>query len=143
MITRRDFMSTAVAAGTCTVAWNALAASDAAASSAKARVTLPGREVTNMKAVPFPMSNVRLLAGPFLATAQANSRYLKTLPVDRLLHTFRLNAGLPSSATPLGDWEKPDCQLRGHFAGGHYLSACAMARLFKDICTVLRFVLVL
>jgi hypothetical protein len=38
-----------------------------------------------------------------------------------------LTAGLPSSAEPLGDWEKPDCELRGHFAGGHYLSACALA----------------
>ncbi len=34
---------------------------------------------------------------------------------------------MPSSAEPLGDWEKPNCELRGHFAGGHYLSACALA----------------
>ncbi len=27
----------------------------------------------------------------------------------------------------MGDWEKPDCELRGHFAGGHYLSACALS----------------
>ena len=65
--------------------------------------------------------------GPFRAAAEANRRYLKTLPPDRLLHTFRLTAGLPTSAEPLGDWEKPDCELRGHFAGGHYLSACAFA----------------
>ena len=32
---------------------------------------------------------------------------------DRLLHTFRLTAGLPSSATPLGGWEAPDVELRG------------------------------
>jgi len=72
------------------------------------------------------MKGVRLGSGPFLAAADANRRYLKTLPPDRLLHTFRLTAGLPSSAEPLGDWEKPDCELRGHFAGGHYLSACAL-----------------
>ncbi len=65
--------------------------------------------------------------GAFRESADANRRYLKTLPPDRLLHTFRLTAGLPSSAEPLGDWEKPDCELRGHFAGGHYLSACALA----------------
>jgi hypothetical protein len=57
---------------------------------------------------------------------EANRRYLMSLPPDRLLHTFRLNAGLPSSAEPLGGWEKPDCELRGHFTGGHYLSACAL-----------------
>ena len=79
------------------------------------------------QASPFPMKNVRLRPGAFSAAAEANRRYLKTLPPDRLLHTFRLTAGLPSSAEPLGDWEKPDCELRGHFTGGHYLSACALA----------------
>ena len=64
---------------------------------------------------------------PFARRRKPIRRYLKTLPPDRLLHTFRLTAGLPSSAEPLGDWEKPDCELRGHFAGGHYLSACALA----------------
>ncbi len=84
-------------------------------------------EVVVPQASPFPMKNVRLQPGAFSAAAEANYRYLKTLPPDRLLHTFRLTAGLPSSAEPLGDWEKPDCELRGHFAGGHYLSACALA----------------
>ena len=79
-----------------------------------------------LQAVPFSMNQVRLGPGAFLAAADANRRYLKTLPPDRLLHSFRLTAGLPSSAEPLGDWEKPDCELRGHFAGGHYLSACAL-----------------
>jgi hypothetical protein len=86
-----------------------------------------GREVVPVQAVPFPMKNVLLRPGAFSLAADANRRYLKTLPPDRLLHTFRLTAGLPSSAVPLGDWEKPDCELRGHFVGGHYLSACALA----------------
>ncbi|HEY4979644.1 MAG TPA: beta-L-arabinofuranosidase domain-containing protein, partial [Candidatus Acidoferrum sp.] len=85
------------------------------------------RENLSVGTVPFPMKNVKLGVGPFSAAAEANRRYLKTLPPARLLHTFRLTAGLPSSAEPLGDWEKPDCELRGHFAGGHYLSACALA----------------
>jgi hypothetical protein len=67
-----------------------------------------GREVVPQQAVPFPMKNVRLGPGAFRLAADANRRYLKTLPPDRLLHTFRLTAGLPSSAIPLGDWEKPD-----------------------------------
>ncbi len=50
---------------------------------------------------------------------------LAGLDVDRLLHNFRLNAGLPSSAQPLGGWEEPKCELRGHFVG-HYLTACAL-----------------
>ena len=74
---------------------------------------------------PFPMSQVRLLAGPFRQAADANRAYMERLPVDRLLHNFRLNAGLPSSSTPLGGWESPKSELRGHFTG-HYLSACAL-----------------
>jgi hypothetical protein len=70
---------------------------------------------------PFPMNQVRLLAGPCKDHEEANRRYLHALDNDRLLHTFRINAGLTSSATPLGGWEAPDCELRGHFAGGHYL----------------------
>src|SRR5512141_750188 len=96
-------------------------ASSAAASKA---VT---HEVVVPQASPFPLKDVRLLPGAFSAAAEANRKYLRTLPADRLLHTFRLTAGLPSSAEPLGDWEKPDCELRGHFTGGHYLSACALA----------------
>jgi hypothetical protein len=67
-----------------------------------------------------------LREGPFQDALKADQRYLHLLPSERLLHTFRLNAGLASSAQPLGGWEKPDCELRGHFAGGHYLSACAL-----------------
>ena len=86
-----------------------------------------GHEVVASQASPFPMQSVRLGPGVFTQAAEANRKYLKTVATDRLLHTFRLNAGLPSSAEPLGEWEKPDCELRGHFAGGHYLSACALA----------------
>ena len=86
-----------------------------------------GREVITKQAEPFPMKDVRLRPSAFSAADEVNRKYLKTLPPDRLLHTFRLTAGMPSSAEPLGDWEKPDCELRGHFAGGHYLSACALA----------------
>ncbi len=74
---------------------------------------------------PFSLTQVRLLPGPFLDTQNANRALLRRYEADRLLHTFRMNAGLPSSATPLGGWEKPDVELRGHFTG-HYLSACAL-----------------
>ena len=76
---------------------------------------------------PFTLNQVRLLDSDFTRAAAINKRYLLSLPVDRLAHTFRLQAGLPSQAAPLGGWENPDCELRGHFSGGHYLSACALA----------------
>ena len=83
------------------------------------------RERIAPKLRPFALAEVRLGEGPFRAAHEANVAYLKRLPVDRLLHTFRLNAGLTSTAEPLGGWEAPQGELRGHFTG-HYLSACAL-----------------
>jgi len=57
-----------------------------------------------------------------------NRAYMMRLANDRLLHNFRLTAGLPSDAEPLGGWEAPTSELRGHFVG-HYLSACSMLYL--------------
>lgn len=73
----------------------------------------------------FTTAQVKLLDSPFLQAQDWNSGYIRRLDSDRLLHNFRVNAGLPSSASPLGGWEAPDCELRGHFAG-HYLSGLAM-----------------
>jgi DUF1680 family protein len=75
----------------------------------------------------FALNQVRLLDSDFATGAAINRRYLQSIPVDRLARSFRLQAGLASSAAPLGGWEKPDCELRGHFSGGHYLSAAAFA----------------
>ena len=71
------------------------------------------------------MTEVRLGAGPFRDMQDWNAAYMKRLSTDSLLHTFRINAGIASSAAPLGGWEDPKGELRGHFAG-HYLSACAL-----------------
>jgi uncharacterized protein len=81
---------------------------------------------------PFPMTQVRLLPnGIFYDAQEWNRRYMSRLAVDRLLYTFRANAGLPvGSVKPLGGWEQPEngrrsSELRGHF-GGHFLSAAAL-----------------
>ncbi len=55
---------------------------------------------------------------------ELDRQYLLSVDPERLLHNFRVNAALASSAAPYGGWEAPDCELRGHFAG-HYLSACS------------------
>ena len=83
------------------------------------------KDSVQAKAQPFDLRNVRLLDGPLLDSMQHNRDFLRGLETDRLLHTFRLTAGLPSKAEPLGGWEKPDVELRGHFTG-HFLSACAL-----------------
>ncbi len=73
----------------------------------------------------FPLQDVRILAGPFRDAQQRDLAYLMSLDPDRLLHTFRLNAGLPTTAKPYGGWEAPQVELRGHSLG-HYLTACAL-----------------
>jgi DUF1680 family protein len=83
--------------------------------------TLPVR----VPARPFALSDVRLLDGPMRQAMLRDRQYLLTLDADRLLHAFRLNAGLPSTAEPLRGWEDPKGELRGHFVG-HYLSGCAL-----------------
>ncbi len=73
----------------------------------------------------FALEQVRLLDGPFKRAMELDQNYLLALPVDRLLHNFYINAGLPSTVKPLGGWEEPSCELRGHFVG-HYLAACGL-----------------
>jgi len=89
------------------------------------------RRSAAMRAEPFPMSQVRLLPKSIYADAyEWNRGYMARLEADRLLYTFRANAGLPvGNAKPLGGWEQPEnnqrsSELRGHFTG-HFLSASA------------------
>ena len=126
-ISRRKFVAAAASVGAGAALRGRAFAFNTPLPVAAAAANLAGHEAVVQQASSFPMKNVRLQPGAFSAAAEANRKYLKTLPPDRLLHTFRLTAGLPSSGEPLGEWEKPDCELRGHFAGGHYLSACALA----------------
>ena len=79
------------------------------------------------QAYAFHLRDVRLLAGSEFHHAQEMDRkWLGELDADRMLHNFCLTAGLPSDARPLGGWEEPKCELRGH-AVGHYLTAVALA----------------
>ncbi|GJN38820.1 hypothetical protein PR202_gb27896 [Eleusine coracana subsp. coracana] len=55
---------------------------------------------------------------------RTNLEYLLLLDVDRLVWSFRTQAGLPAPGNPYGGWERADIELRGHFVG-HYLSATA------------------
>src|SRR5262245_16989503 len=82
-------------------------------------------------AAPFRLDEVRLLDGPFRDAMIRDQEYLLSLDRDRLLHNFRVTAGLPSTAQPLGGWEAPDVELRGH-AVGHYLSAVSIMYASTD-----------
>jgi DUF1680 family protein len=76
------------------------------------------------QAQPFPLTQVRLLDGPFRDAMLRDQKYLVSLDPDRFLFNFRKNVGLDSSAKPYGGWDSPDCEQRGAMLG-HYLSACA------------------
>ncbi len=71
----------------------------------------------------FSLSDVKLLEGPFHDAMQTDVEYLLQLDPDRLLHRFRLFAGLTPKAPIYAGWESET--LSGHTLG-HYLSACAM-----------------
>jgi DUF1680 family protein len=73
----------------------------------------------------FPLSSVRLLDSPVRANQARNTNYLLFVDPDRMLHTFRLNYGLPSSAQPCGGWEAPGSLVRGHCTG-HLMSGLAL-----------------
>lgn len=85
----------------------------------------PVPPVVHLEAHPFALADVRLLPGPFQDAMLRDQKYLLSLDPDRLLHNFRINVGLPSTATPYGGWEDPTCELRGHCLG-HYLSALSL-----------------
>ncbi len=85
----------------------------------------PGARPAVVLAAGFDLADVRLLDGPFRQAQELDHRYLLSLDPDRLLLMFRVTAGLSSNARPLGGWESPGVEVRGHSLG-HYLSACAL-----------------
>ncbi|SPF44164.1 Tat pathway signal sequence domain protein [Candidatus Sulfotelmatobacter kueseliae] len=126
---RRNFMTTAVAAAGSALLPKVLMASprqDPVVDITQKDGKTVSYEKIPWQVRPFAMKQVRLGEGSCKIAMEADRQYLHSLPPERLLHTFRINAGIASSAQPLGGWEAPDCELRGHYAGGHYLSACAL-----------------
>ncbi len=78
---------------------------------------------------PFSLTDVRLLDGPFLEAQKRDEAYLLRLEPDRMLHNFRVNAGLQPKAPIYGGWESvqgwADIRAHGHTLG-HYLSAVSL-----------------
>lgn len=65
-----------------------------------------------------PLHDVRLEPDSMHGRAQqTNLEYLLMLDVDSLVWSFRTTAGLEAPGSPYGGWEKPTCELRGHFVG--------------------------
>ena len=80
----------------------------------------------------FPVSQVRLLDGPFKRRYDANARYLiDLLDPDRLLAPYRAQADLPPRAPFYGGWESRNSGASGHTLG-HYLTALAYLQATTD-----------
>src|SRR5487761_1766966 len=77
------------------------------------------------RAATLPLSDVELLASPFLDNQARNTAYLLFLDPERMLRPFRLNYGLDTQAQPCGGWEQPASEVRGHRTG-HLMSALAL-----------------
>ena len=73
-----------------------------------------------VKAETFPVSDVRVISGPFKHAEDMDIRYLLGLDPDRLLAPYLKGAGLTPKAENHTNWENTG--LDGHI-GGHYLSA--------------------
>jgi uncharacterized protein len=124
---RRSFL-TAAAAGLGVAAVGAAAHGDALQVPPPARVpamTGYAPDGTAGLTRAFPLGQVKLLAGAFQQNQRRNTDYLLFLDADRLLRSFRLNYGVPTSAPPCGGWEAPHSQVRGHDTG-HLMSALAL-----------------
>jgi DUF1680 family protein len=87
----------------------------------------PSADTTTLEA--FSLSDVRLLDGPFLEAQKRDEAYLLKLEADRMLHNFRVNAGLEPKAPVYGGWESvqtwADIRAHGHTLG-HYLTAASL-----------------
>lgn len=87
---------------------------------------------TDVVARAFPLSDVRLLPGRLHKALEGDSAWMSAISVDRLVHSFRNNAGVFAgreggyeSVPKYGGWESLDCDLRGHTTG-HFMSACGL-----------------
>jgi uncharacterized protein len=78
-----------------------------------------------LKAYSFTLQDVRLLNSPFKEHMERDGKWLLSIDSKRLLHSFRLNAGIRTNAKAYGGWEALDVELRGHTIG-HVLSGLAM-----------------
>jgi uncharacterized protein len=81
------------------------------------------QDAARQRAKLFPLADVRLGEGPFLAAQTTDLAYLMALDADRLAAPFLREAGLAPRKPSYGNWESSG--LDGHM-GGHYLSALAL-----------------
>ncbi len=105
--------------------------------SASAQSIYPGQHegkfvkevIAPMQVQSFDLADIRLLPSRFRENMLRDSAWMVSIDTNRLLHSFRTNAGISAgreggymTVKKLGGWESLDCELRGHTTG-HLLSA--------------------
>jgi uncharacterized protein len=73
----------------------------------------------------FNLQDVKLLDSPFKENQEREKKWLLSINNNRLLHVYRVNAGMATHAKALGGWEVLDGDVRGHTLG-HFLSGLAL-----------------
>ena len=88
--------------------------------------------VAPVKVQSFDLKEVRLLPSRFRENMLRDSAWMASIDANRLLHSFRTNAGVYAgreggymTVKKLGGWKSLDCELRGHTTG-HLLSAYSL-----------------
>jgi DUF1680 family protein len=89
----------------------------------KSFIKTNGPEVISFRVLPFNITDVKLLNGPFFHATELNVKTLLNYEPDRLLSKFYTETGLKPKAEHYMGWENET--IAGHSLG-HYLSACAM-----------------
>jgi DUF1680 family protein len=140
---RRDFLRSIVFGGTALAAARAAgaaiepSAAHDGAGFARGPLNFSGSDVPaghalpTLTANPFALQDVKILDPDLLRMREQTLAYMLALDPDRLLHNFRVNANLPSSAAPLYNRESPSNGWRGHYVG-HFLSASA--QMYASTC---------
>ncbi|GIH05457.1 hypothetical protein Rhe02_35240 [Rhizocola hellebori] len=129
MLDRRDFLK---AAGV-TVVGSAIATPGSASADVTVAAEPPQTAFLDANprwvVKPFPLHRVSIANGTIFAEKRDRVlNYASAYSVDRVLHNFRVTAGLPTPAgsSPPGGWDDATGNLRGHFSG-HLLTMFAQA----------------
>jgi DUF1680 family protein len=83
---------------------------------------------SSMVVTDFPLGQVTLKDSLFSQHRDLMLEFTSSYPVDNMLYNFRANAGLPNppGAKPVGGWDTPTGNLRGH-STGHFMTLLAQA----------------
>lgn len=126
---RRDFLRTSATTTAALTLGPMVGGAAAAAEPAPAPVVAAddprATERRLLRAHPIPLERIRLTGGPLKHAQELDVAYLLSLDPDRMLHFYRVRAGLPPRGEPYSGWDGGGRNLTGHIAG-HHLSAVSL-----------------